>query len=408
MKLIYLHQYFLFPSEQSGTRSYDLSKAFISKGYEVEVVTSTTNPDLKGPTRWKTVEKEGIKVHYIYLPYGNHLSFFRRIKIFLKFLWYASFKVLNIKADVLLATSTPLTIGIPALVKKWKHKTPYVFEVRDVWPEAVIAIGAVKNPRIQKALYYLERLLYKQAAAVVPLSVDMESSILSRYPFLTQKPVEVIENISELKRFQGDYDPQRSLLNDQLGIKPRFSILYAGSFGRVNGIFYPVELAEKLLKHKADIAIILIGNGAEKSAVLEKAQNAGVLNKNLFIVPPVAKQELPQWYFEVDMGSSFVIPIQELWANSANKFFDTLAAGKPVLINHGGWQKEAILNQNMGYILPEVLSDEHVSEFVAYTRNTELQKEQRKNALDVAAKLYSLDIAASKYERVLEKILKCT
>ena len=187
MKLIYLHQYFKFPDETGGTRSYDLATSFVKKGIEVVVVTATSDINHKSKKKWKVLERDGLLVNYIYLPYGNHLSYFQRSFVFFKFLWFSTFRLLKLKGDFVLATSTPLTIGIPALFKKWFGKTPYIFEVRDVWPEAVIAIGAIRNKMMQKLLYLLERVVYKNASAVVPLSTDMQKSIVNRYPQFTDK-----------------------------------------------------------------------------------------------------------------------------------------------------------------------------------------------------------------------------
>jgi len=405
MKILYLHQYFKFPSENGGTRSYDLATGFAEKGYEIEIVTSTSDPEYNQKKRWVKVQKEGLLVHYIYLPYGNHLSYFKRSLVFFQFLWFASFKLLSIKTDFVLATSTPLSIGIPALVKKWMTKTPFVFEVRDVWPEAVIAIGAIKNRYLQKLLYQLERIIYKNAAAIVPLSVDMKQSIVDRYPQFKKKPIEIIANISEIRRFQNNYDPHKSLLNERLGFVPRFTVLYAGTFGRVNGIDYVVKLAKEVIAIDPTVVFVLIGAGAEKEMVTQLALEEGVLNKNVFILDPVSKQELPQLYYECNMGSSFVIPVKELWANSANKFFDTLAAGKPIVINHPGWQKDKIESENIGYVLPEKSNKFAVEDFVNYTQNVELVQKQSINALEVAKENYSLDIAVEKYIGVFNKIV---
>ncbi len=404
MKITYLHQYFKFPDEPGGTRSYDLAKAFVNKAYRVEVVSSTSNVELKSKKRWLTVEKDGILVHYIYLTYDNKLSYIKRIIVFFRFLWFASFKLLSLKTDLVLATSTPLTIGIPALIKKWKHKTPFVFEARDVWPEAVIAIGAIKNKLIQKLLYWLEKTIYKNARAIVTLSVDMKKSIVSRYPKLNDKAVVVIENISEIKRFQNDFDKNRSLLKEKIGFKPGFSILYAGTFGKVNGIDYVIDLASKTIKFEPLVVFILLGKGAEKDNIIQLAKDKKLLNKNVFILDPVAKKDLPQFYYEVDMGSSFVIDIKELWANSANKFFDTLAAGKPILINHKGWQKEVIAKENIGYVLPAKLNESDVAGFLDYTKDEKTQHLQRENALRVAKQYYSLDVAVKKYCNIFDDI----
>lgn len=166
MTILYLHQYFKFPSEQGGTRSYDLATTFVAQGHKVIVVSATSDSQYNNGRLWNVVHRDGVEVHYVYMPYNNSMSYLQRMWVFFKFLWLTSFKALAIKADLVLATSTPLTIGIPALVKKWFGRTPYIFEVRDVWPEAVIAIGAIKNKWMQKMLYWFEKLIYKNKIGV--------------------------------------------------------------------------------------------------------------------------------------------------------------------------------------------------------------------------------------------------
>jgi len=406
MKITYLHQYFVFPEGSGGTRSYDLASKFVKRGYEVEIVTSSgfiKHIQLKNG--WNKFEREGLIIHVLNLDYSNDLSYLKRALVFFKFIWFATFKLLSIKCDVVLATSTPLTIGLPALIKKWQHKTPFIFEARDVWPEAVIAIGAVKSKLFQKLLYHLEKNIYKNAAAIVPLSVDMKASIVNRYPKIAAtKPVEVIENIAEVNRFQKGFSNEFSVLKSALGFKPRFSVLYAGTFGRVNGLDYVIKLAEKTKSIDESLVYILIGDGSLKEDVINLAKEKKVLNKNVFILDSISKQELPHWYYEISMGSSFVIPIKELWANSANKFFDTLAAGKPVLINHPGWQNETIEKENVGYVLPEEITEEVSKAFVNYTLDIENLKEQQSNALNLAKNKYSLEVAVEKYIKLFEAI----
>lgn len=402
MKLIYLHQYFKFPNETGGTRSYDLAFSFVSKGIDVTVVTATSDEKYNTKQKWIEIEREGIKINYIYLPYGNHLSYLQRTLVFFKFLWFSSFRLLKLKGDVVLATSTPLTIGIPALIKKWIGKTPFIFEVRDVWPEAVIAIGAINNKLMQKVLYGLEKLIYKNAIAIVPLSTDMQKSIVSRYPQFKNKTNIVIENIAEINRFQSN--SKAVDLEKTIGFHPRFSVLYAGTFGKVNGIHKVIELAEKTLQIDKELVYILIGSGAEKKNIVQLAKDRGVNGKNVFILNPISKKELPLWYSAVSMGSSFVIDIPELWRNSANKFFDTLAAGKPVLINHEGWQAEAIRKYNVGYVLSFEITEKVAKEFVEYTKNEDLTHEQKESALKLAKQKYSLEVATESYLKIFTRI----
>lgn len=406
MKIIYLHQFFKFPNEAGGTRSFDLAVGFQDLGHQVELVTSSSDKKYMSNKRWSKIEKNGLIVHYIYIPFNNNMSYYKRSKAFIKFLYFSTLKLLSMNGDLILATSTPLTVGIPALVKKWVHKKPFVFEVRDVWPEAVIAIGAIKNKLLQKILLLLEHLIYKNALAIVPLSTDMKESIISRYPKLINRKIKTIENISEINRFQKGFDKETSILQKKIGLVPRFTILYAGTFGRVNGLKYVVELAHKLFHLDPTIVFVLIGNGVEKQIIIEKAIEKKILNKNIFIFDSISKQELPQIYYECNMGSSFVIPIKELWANSANKFFDTLAAGKPILINYCGWQKEQIDKVNIGYVLPTIINNDALKKFVLYTRDEKLITTQQKNALNKAKKSYSKDIALSRYNNIFVNIKK--
>ena len=406
MKIIYLHQYFKFPNESGGTRSFDLATGFLDSGHHVEMLTSTSNIEYKKKKRWTKINKNGLVVHYVYLPYANEMSYIRRSIVFFKFLWLSTFKLLSLKGDLVLTTSTPLTVGIPALIKKWFHKTPFIFEIRDVWPEVVIAIGAVKNKIIQRLLYFLENLIYKNASAIVPLSIDMKNSITSRYPNLASIPIQVIENISEIDRFQNSVNTNNSVLKEKIGFCPRFTILYAGTFGRVNGLDYVVNLASKLIDLDPSIVFVMLGDGSEKEAVLQKAVDKNLLNKNIYILDSVAKKDLSQLYYECDMGSSFVVPIKELWANSANKFFDTLAAGKPILINHDGWQKELIEMENIGYVLPTVIDHNAAKKFELYTKDEALISEQKNNGLNIAKANFSKDVAVKKYNNLFENIKK--
>ncbi len=405
MKIVYLHQYFKFPNEYGGTRSFDLATGFLGLGHQVEILALTSDKKYKTDERWSRLEKDGLVVHYIFLPYTNEMTYLKRSKIFLKFLWFSTLKLISLKGDLVLASSTPITIGIPALIKKWIHKTPFIFETRDVWPEAIIAIGAMNNIILQKILYFLEGIIYKNAAAIIPLSDDMKLSIITRYPKLASKPIMVIENISEIDRFQNGYNKNVSLLKEKIGFKPRFTVLYAGTFGLVNGLHYVIELACKLSDLDPSIVFVLIGEGSKKESVMQKAISKGVLNKNVFILDSVSKNELPQLYFESNMGSSFVISVKELWANSANKFFDTLAASKPILINHEGWQKEKIIQENIGYVLPTVLNKDEIKRFSIYSQNNSLIAKQRENALTVAKERYAINKALIKYNDVFKNII---
>lgn len=406
MKIIYLHQYFKMPDENGGTRSFDLATSFVKLGYSVDMVTTTSIPPANKVDKWTVKEVEGIKVHYLYLPYDNSFSFFKRVWIFIQFIYYSLSRLLKIKGDIVLATSTPLTIGIPAILKKIFHGTPFIFEVRDVWPEAVAAIGAINNKLILKMLYKLEYYIYNKSEFIVPLSSDMKTSIVSRFPQFEKKIKFVIENISEIKRFseRTEISKNKGIINDLIGFTPQTSILYAGTFGKVNNIEYVIQLAEKIYEKDKTIVFLLLGAGSERKNLIELAKSIGVFEKNVFFINPIGKKDLPLIYSEVSVGSSFVSPIKELWANSANKFFDTLAAGRPIIINHYGWQAKEIDENNIGYVLNPQLNEIDLNDFVGYLNNKQLLVESGLRSRKLAMEKFSLEEAVKKYNIILQAV----
>ena len=397
MKLTYIHQYFTFPSSSGGTRSYDLSKSFVEKGIDVMIITTSSNINdvsFSKKKRWIYTEREGIKFWILNCPYNQGMPISRRILSFFQFMTYTSIKIITIEADVVLATSTPLTIAIPAILKKIISRTPYIFEVRDVWPEGPIQLGYVKNEFLIKLLRWTEQFIYKHASYLVVLSTGMKECIVSRIPNKKLPPIEVIPNISEINRFS-DISHRIDLDIELSGKK---IVLYAGTLGPVNHIMYVAELAKMLKEYNLlDIVFLIVGEGNEKIKIMEYCKKQDILNLNIFFVDKVPKQSLPYLYSISTMGSSFVLDKKIKWDNSANKFFDTLAAGKPILINHKGWQADLIETENIGYVLPVSFDENAVKNFVAYINKYELLQLQGKNAKRAATERFSLKIAVNKY-----------
>lgn len=396
MKLLYLHEYFNFPENNGGTRSYDLAKEFVKKGIDVTVITSSGSIKVEPGTKWTYMEREGIKLWVLNCGYSHMMTIRRRIMSFLKFSYEASRKAVSIKSDVVLATSTPLTIAIPGIIKKWCSRIPFVFEVRDVWPEGPIQQGYVKNKFLIWFLRKTEKFIYNRAAYVVPLSVGMKRDILTRVPV---KNMEVIPNISELSRFENIKACEIDF--DFTGKKV---ILYAGTLGPVNDIMYVAKLAKETIKMAPEICYLIVGNGKQKEMIMEYCRENEILNKNIFFLNPIPKDCLPYLYSKVTMGSSFVWDYKIKWDNSANKFFDTLAAGKPILINYQGWQADVIRENKCGFVLPYNLTAEDVKSFVDYMSNNEQLEQHGRNAR-VKAEDYSLPVAVEKYMKVFDAVV---
>jgi len=317
----------------------------VAAGHDVHMVTSYRGDDKFGRDWLQSVEA-GINVHWLPVPYSNHMNYLQRIKAFIRFAFAARRKAIALKGDVIFATSTPLTIAIPAVFAARKNKIPMVFEVRDLWPEMPIAMGALKHPLLKYAARRLEKWAYFNSAAVVALSPGMKRGVTDTgYP---RSNVAVIPNSSDNSEFKIDLEMAREFRQKRPWLGGAPFLVYAGTFGRVNDVSYMVKLAAELKRIDSDIKILLVGDGQERYKILELAQEVSVYGYNLFFEEMIPKKEIPALLGASAMASSLFIDIVEMQVNSANKFFDTLAAGRPILLNYGGWMHALVEKNNCG------------------------------------------------------------
>jgi glycosyltransferase involved in cell wall biosynthesis len=347
MKIIYLHQYFNTPAMSGGTRSYEMARRWVAAGHEVHMITSERQSGRTGA--WRVEDVDGITVHWYPVAYDNKMSFARRIIAFFLFAWASGRRAVEIGGDVVFATSTPLTIALPGVAAKTRLRVPMVFEVRDLWPETPIALGALKGRVPQTLARRLERWAYKHSAAIVALSPGMADGVKAQgYP---PERIHVIPNACDLDLFGVGSDEGDRFRVERPWLRDRPLVVYAGTFGYVNDARYLVSVAKELADRDCPAAILMVGDGAEKDVIVAEAKRQGVLGSNLFIEEPLPKAEMPALLNAAAVCTSVVAPIAALEANSANKFFDALAAGRPVAINHGGWQADLITELDLGAVL---------------------------------------------------------
>lgn len=328
-----------------GTRSYEMARRMVAAGHEVHMVTSSRDQSNTNKG-WYMTEEAGIKVHWFPVPYSNHMSFFQRIKAFFSFAFAAQKKAASLQSDVVFATSTPLTIALPAVFTARKLKVPMVFEVRDLWPEMPIAMGVLNNPVLQAFAKKLEHWAYKNSAAVVALSPGMKEGVVKTgYP---ADQVAVIPNSSDNLEFSHNAEAAQQFRAERpwLGNSPL--LVYTGTFGKVNGVGYLVELAQELKILNSKVKVLLVGDGAEKNLVISEAKAAGVFEENLFLEPSMPKKAIPALLSAATMASALFIDLPEMRRNSANKFFDALASGTPVFLNFGGWMHDLVTAHSCG------------------------------------------------------------
>lgn len=345
MRVVYLCQYFNTPEMSGGSRPYEFARRLVAAGHDVHMITSDRRRTGKP---YETIEA-GIRVTWIPVPYSNRMGTLERLRSFAVFAMRSARYAAASDADVVFATSTPLTITLPAVYAKWRQRIPMVFEVRDLWPELPIAMGVLKDPISRRVARLLERFAYRNSAHVVALSPGMKAGIVAAgYP---EKKVTVIPNASDVELL--DVDPQRgeTLRTEYEWLGNRKLVVYTGTLGPINGVSFLAEIAGEMWHLNPEVRFLVVGEGRDEKRVRERADHLGVLGKNFFMLPRIPKEDIPSVLSAADVCVSLFIDVKEMWANSANKFFDALAAGRPVAINYGGWQAELLLESGAGVVM---------------------------------------------------------
>jgi glycosyltransferase involved in cell wall biosynthesis len=332
---------------------------------------------------------DGINVRVVGIQYSNKQSFLRRIISFIMFMFCSIFTGLGTKkADIIYATSTPLTVGIPAIILKCFKRIPFVFEVRDQWPQIPIEMGLIKNSILKKVLLWLEKRIYKSSSCIVALSPGMAEGI--EKVTANKKPIYVVPNSCDIELFQPDIDG--SNLRKEYGWEDKIVFLHFGAIGRANGLEFVIDVAEKVKDHK-NILFVMVGEGSEKQHLRQL-----ILKKNLDNVEMrdcLPKSKLPELLAACDLSMVIFADFPILQHNSANKFFDSLSAGKPVLLNYSGWQRELLENNNAGLGCDACNLDEftkkityfesHKNELAVMGKNSRLLAEQKFDRSKLAA-----------------------
>lgn len=399
MRVVYIHQHFRTPAMSGGTRSYEFARRLVRRGHSVEMITARAEP--RGRTRdtWNVTDEAGVRVHWCAVPYSNEMGLRARIAAFTRFAIQATRRARTLPRDVVLASSTPLTVAVPGVIAARSRGVNMVFEVRDVWPEVPIALDVLRNPLARRAALALEAWAYRNAATVIALSPDMATSVSTRFPGVE---LEVIPNAADTDLFGvvaerdvARFRRQRTWLGD------RPLIVYAGTLGAVNNVGYVVELARWLRPLDPDIRVLVVGAGKEREEVVHLAHRRGVLDRNLFLEPPVPKRDMPALLRAADLAISSVAPVKELHANSANKVFDAFAAGCPVLINHGGWLRDVLEESGAGVSLPATDPRAAAALVAARLRDTRWLDDARAAARRLAAERFDRDQLFDRFEQVL-------
>ena len=364
------------------------------------------DPGTAGAWRQLTSERdvEGIRVIEARGGYGDYVAatrmgYGRRISAFVRFALAATVAaVRGPRPDVVFATSPPLTIALPAIAAARRWRVPLVFEVRDLWPEAPIQMGALRSPTAQRLARWLERTVYRAATEIVALSPGMRDGIVAAG--VAPDRIALIPNASDLDLFTPDLDPGD--LRERLGLGDAFVCSYFGTMGEANDLTQVLDAAA-LLRERGEggIRFLLQGDGKRRAALEREIRARGL--ENVVLLPPGDKLAAARLAAASDACMTIFKQVPILATNSPNKLFDTFAAGRPAIVNTDGWQRTLVEEHEAGVFARPGDPADLAERVLSLRDDPDATRRMGENARRLAEREFDRRLLAGRLREVLER-----
>jgi len=336
-------QYYHTPDCPTAARPYALVER-LARDHEVTVVTTRAWEDRRLAERYPWVPR-GARLVRLDVPYDNAMSSARRLRAFLDYAVRAlTHGLRTARPDLILGSSTPLTTAVVAAGVARLRDVPWIFEVRDLWPDFPIQMGILDWPGLRHALYTLEAALYRRAAHVVTVSPDMEQHVRTVAP---EAPTSMLCYGTDLQQVAAISSEQTRALRDRFSLDRRFLVLYAGTFGRANAIPTLLDTADRL-SDRSDLLIGFAGGGYHEPTVRQAARR----HDHIRLIDPLPYPDALALFSIADLSLVSFIDRPVLAANAPGKFFDSLATGTPVVVTNPGWTRRFVNRHDCGWAVP--------------------------------------------------------
>jgi glycosyltransferase involved in cell wall biosynthesis len=412
MHILLIHQYYLGENDSGGSRWSEFVKNWCNKGHQVTVLAGmvhyTTGYKIEKYKGLYTCVEEinpNLRIIRSHVSELYNVNFIGRLWGYFSFVFSSIFagvfKAKN-KYDIIISTSPPLFIGITALVLSKIKRVPYIFEIRDLWPESAIDIGVIKNKFLIKLSYFLERVIYKNCLKIAVLTPAFREKLIEKKDIPPSKII-LVPNAADFLYTDNLIDSFNvSEFKVKQEISDKFIVLYVGAHGVANHLIQVLDVAEKF-RNTPEVLFFLIGDGMKKKELVEEASNRQL--KNIKFLDAVPKTEIFKYILSCDVGSSILKKVDTFKTVYSNKTFDYMSCKKPILMLIDGVSRKLVEDANCGlYIEPEnILKFEEGIRF--YLNNRSLLKVHGDNGYNYAKKHFDRDIVSQYYLEQLQNIL---
>ena len=402
MRILYIDSKFGSPRASSHARVYHFAQRLRERGHDVTIIGRDSGRlELDGARQRGMVTRgklDGLDVVLLKVPYAQAYSKRMRMLSYGGFTLGAAALAAAGPADVVFASSSPLTIGISGVLASRLRRAPFVFELQDLWPAVPIGMGFLTGRAEIGTAEWLERRLYDAAERIVVCSDGVREALVERG--IPNEKIVLIPNVSDTEHFRPEISD--SSFRKRHGLEDKFMAVYAGAMGVTNGLDQLVDAAAALREAGDDrIAIVAAGNGTEKERIERRVAELGLTN--LIVLPDIPRNEIPRLVGTADVTLTMFAPVPILQTNSPNKFFDSLAAGKPAVVNLDGWLRRTVEEERVGVYVPAADGRALADTLAELAGKPELVGELGRNARALAEREFSRDLLADRLADVLEQ-----
>ncbi len=407
MRILYLSQYFPPEMGAPSARVYELSRRWVKKGDRVTVLTGFPNhptgiiPEEYRGYRFLEEEKDGIRVVRTYIFAAPNKGFFKRVLSYLSFMCSAVIQGTRKvgKQDIIIATSPQFFVGIAGFIISRLKRIPFVFEVRDLWPESIVQLGQLNNRLIIRFLEWIEMKLYRHAVHIVGVA-DSTVTILTGRGIAPEK-ISIIKNGVDLHLFDGKRDTEA--LKKKYGFDGKFVVSYIGTHGLSHALDKVLQTAE-LLKENEDILFLLVGEGAEKENLMRQAREKQLTNVRF--LNQIGKKQLPDYYGLSDVILVTLRDLPLFRSVIPSKIFEIMAMARPIIISVDGESRELVEKAAAGiFCKPEdpVMLKEKILELKG---NPQLCQTLGRNGRAFVQAHFDRNKLADRYQQLLHGLIK--
>jgi glycosyltransferase involved in cell wall biosynthesis len=346
LKILFLTDNFYPEVNAPANRTFEHAKYWVTYGAEVVVLTGVPNFPIGKlfagyKNRWKQEETiEGIKVIRVWTYMSENRGFLRRTLDYLSYAVMAVWFGKNLKTDVIIATSPQMFCAMAGHALSKLLKKPWIMEVRDIWPESITAVGAVRNPQIIRMLEYLEKKLYNSARSIVVVTSSFKDNLVRKH--VSPEKIFVIKNGVELTKFFPG--KPGSDLKQKLGLDSKVVVSYFGTHGMAHGLDFILSSVNGL--NMPDVHFLFIGDGAEKQNLILLCHALGL--RNVTMLPSVPKEEIINYLQITDIALVCLKRKDTFKSVIPSKIFENAAMGIPVLLGVEGESAALIQHYRAG------------------------------------------------------------